>query len=258
MLESQRAWFVSEALVRRPSGCIVMLNLIWLCTQIVQDVGSEDRCFLAHPRWQALFEASARPSAVEWPSGFSLRAQLCDFLVQIPELITEVSNIVESLNTNAVVSVGLADRHQSALLRTSSIKKSVEGWYSTDLEPRRSLVTLQPDDEQPNSDHLAAYLASATQTEFPQPDLLIMIVHCVSNHLMVRLDTLLSSLISSSPYDIDRTGLCPCLATMLTRRDAAFQYWNVVKSISQVAAKPLEYGIRQLWANDTAGLDPFA
>ncbi|EXJ84968.1 hypothetical protein A1O3_05643 [Capronia epimyces CBS 606.96] len=231
MLESQRAWF------------------------IVQDVDSERQCFLSHKHWRDLLETSRRLDVGKEPRGFSLRAELCEFLVEVPSLIAEVSYVSKHMDANDITSVDFANRHQKALLRTLALKRSLESWYSAKLEPQRPSPIFQSNDQQLVRADGAVTRMPGDQPKFAYPELLSAVADCVSNSLMVRLGMLLSSMLSISPYQRDRVDLYPCLGVMLRRRDAASQSLDIVRSISHVAAKPLDFGLRQLWANGTGNLD---
>jgi hypothetical protein len=219
-------------------------------------VSSRQPCFLSNPEWRALLDTSADEVASGEDGAFILRADLCNFLLDVLSIITEVSSISRFMKSPPVNFVDTTERVERAVFRTLSIKKAIESWYNRQVEPRfgdhfmpcASFLVANQDDD-------VAKLADDGKRQYP--NLLFAVVVCVSNSMVIRLDTLLSTLVSLSPYKHDEVDLGISPSTTAQRQDIVHQSLHFVKRTSSVAAKPLSFGLQQLWFSDASWLEVF-
>lgn len=185
------------------------------------------------------------------PPSLSIRAKLCDILVDIPDLLSELSNLSDLDGSRSLDQGDLESRHECILLRAIAINRSIETWYANELEPlllayrSPSSASLKPNDP-PWDVH------PGTGKVFQYPELLLAVLDCVSNSVLVRLEKLLLTLTSTSQQQHDELKFAICPTTIARRQATIRESFNFVKKSSKVAAKPLEFGLQQLWSTDRA------
>lgn len=210
MLESQRAWY------------------------IVQDAKAGRGCFLSQPAWRELLRSSTSIADCD-DSSIALRGQLCDFLVDVPQLIDEAMGIAQQTELENDDPTDLTERRASVLLRMTSLRQALECWYLAKVSPRRWILSVPPTSKPRITNKQGA----------PYEELLFAVVDCASNSILLKLDAVILRMTTRSAGN----GLDVSIqqSSLRTRQLAIHESLNYVRQRSLVAAKPLEYGLRQLW-----------
>lgn len=176
----------------------------------------------------------------------SLRSELCDFLVDVPSLILEVSRFSDSSMMCCTDSAARAEQCEIVYRQISAFKHTIETWYSTSIVPQYTMSLST------SNTSLGGKKDRLGQSQVlpcgNQLDVLLAVVDCLSNAIMLRLDMLLAKLASILEYDL--TGSGDSNSILLQRRIAVSQSLEFIKGSSHVAAKPLKFGLQQLWSND--------
>ncbi|GAD96740.1 hypothetical protein AOR_1_594154 [Paecilomyces variotii No. 5] len=222
MLESQRAWFI-------------MLDMN----------GGED-CFLSHPKWRQLAQSPAMFPVRKGPPSLSLRSKLCNLLVDGPDLLSEASKLSRLGVSGLCHPAELERRRDDVTQRAVSMKQSIEKWYFEEFEP--SLAAQR---------HLANTSAKSVrfdphtnyEVDNPRyPEVLFGVLDCVSNSVLIRLDELLLSLTTGSLRGHGGAVVSVDPNIIAQRQETVRVSFDSVRRNSRVAAKPLEFGMRQIWS----------
>ncbi|KAL1989064.1 hypothetical protein VTN96DRAFT_5827 [Rasamsonia emersonii] len=201
MLESQRAFFIA------------------------QDANSGERCFLSDAPWREVLRRPAATAQEELPS-FSLRSQLCDFVVDILDLVDDASksNSLHRLDSDTL--------HERILHRIISLHHSLEAWYFNHLKPL-----------------LLSSNQSKTQTgSTVYPDILLFVLDAVSNSALAMLEQWYAILAAASPHRhmLSDSTICLTETSTANREAAARSSLDFVRRKAPVAAQPLVFGLKQL------------
>ncbi|KJK64727.1 GAL4-like ZnII2Cys6 or C6 zinc binuclear cluster DNA-binding domain protein [Aspergillus parasiticus SU-1] len=202
MLESQRAFF------------------------IVQDMNLRQPCFLAQSPWREFLRETEETALTPASRACVLRSKLCDWLVDVPVLLEEVSGTLHSGHCGMKL--------ERLVKRAMVIHDQIEGWYLAEVVPAVPYV-------QQRGDNGAPLRPSA---EYSQP--LMGVLDCVTNSTLITLEDAIStsvSLLSESdgfhkPIDFS--------ITISKRQQTINNALEYVRGYSLVAAKPLEFGLHQL------------
>jgi hypothetical protein len=208
-------------------------------------------CFLSQSQWRQLLRNSAASPAGQGPPSLSLRAKLCDLLVDIPDLLSELSNLSNLDGSRLPDQSDIESRHECILLRAIAISRRIRTWHVNEFEPLL-LACRSPSNAslRPNSPPWDIH--TDTGKAFEYPELLLAVLDCVSNSVLVRLEKLLLTLTPASLQQREELQLDICPATIARRQATIRKTFNFVKRSSTVAAKPLEFGLQQLWSADLA------
>ena len=212
---------------------------------IMQDKNAGRDCFLSQPRWKYLLRSPAPTANVSGPPSLFLRSQLCDFLVDLPDLLSQISNLSDW--GHKPDSREFQEQYRWVLQHAVTIRDRLEAWYTTELEPR-----ILACDANSSIDENASLRNSHADTAgpFEYPEILLGVLDCVTNSALIKLEQSILRL---------RSGLLlfkgnPDIAarhTVIARRQAkvcdAYQF---VKNKSKVAAKPLKFGLQQLGSSE--------
>ncbi|EIT73349.1 hypothetical protein AO1008_04526 [Aspergillus oryzae 100-8] len=193
MLESQRAFF------------------------IVQDMNLRQPCFLARSPWREFLRETEETALTPASWACVLRSKLCDWLVDIPVLLEEITGILRSGNYGMKL--------KRLVQRAMVIHDQIDGWYLAEVVPAVP-APLRP------------------SAEYSQP--LMGVLDCVTNSTLITLEDAIStsvSLLSESdgfhkPIDFS--------ITISKRQQTISNALKYVRGYSLVAAKPLEFGLQQL------------
>jgi hypothetical protein len=131
------------------------------------------------------------------------------------------------------------------------MNRSIETWYANELEPLL-LACGSPSSASLKSNSPAWNIHTNTRKVFEYPELLLAVLDCVSSSVLVRLEKLLLTLTSTSLQQHGELKFTLCPATIARRQATIRESFNFVKKNSKVAAKPLEFGLQQLWSTDRA------
>ena len=212
---------------------------------MIQDVIAGHYCFLSQPQWRRLLvNPAVSPMSHESPS-ISLRARLCDFLADIPDLQKEISDVSNLGMSRSLDPKALYSRQERILVRVIAMKFSVETWYVTELEPRL-LACDPPSRALLQSGSPSWSTCTEGVNEFEYSEILLAVLDCVTNTLLIKLDKLLAGLTSTSPQQHPELEFETCTVTIARRQATVCSSFNFIKKNSKVAAKPLEVGLQQL------------
>ena len=214
--------------------------------QIVQDANAGQNCFLSQSQWRQLLRNPAVSPVTQGPPSLSVRAKLCDLLVDIPDLLSELSDLDGSRSLDRS---DPESRHERILLRAIAMNRNIETWYANELEPLL-FACGPPPNASLKSNGPAWDIHTDTGKVFEYPELLLAVLDCVSNSVLVRLEKLLLTLTSASLQQHEELKFTLCPATIARRQATIRESFNFVKRHSKVAAKPLEFGLQQLWSTD--------
>lgn len=193
--------------------------------KIAQDANSGERCFLSDAPWREVLRRPAATAQEELPS-FSLRSQLCDFVVDILDLVDDASksNSLHRLDSDTL--------HERILHRIISLHHSLEAWYFNHLKPL-----------------LLSSNQSKTQTgSTVYPDILLFVLDAVSNSALAMLEQWYAILAAASPHRhmLSDSTICLTETSTANREAAARSSLDFVRRKAPVAAQPLVFGLKQL------------
>jgi hypothetical protein len=215
-------------------------------TQIVQDMHAGEDCFLAQPQWRKALSLhyDPKPPPSHKLEAIELRNALCDLLVDVPGMVQETQELLAS--PAAHEEADHLTRLERTLRRVLRMKDGVNSWYGVFAE-------AAPYDAAPGPILMdgAAEIGVRCSAGLDRPNLLYTVLDCVANSVLARLDGMLlvlSSLLRGSLGDECLAGTF-ALSGVEARRQTARAAFELVKSKSPVAAKPLEFGLRQIWSN---------
>lgn len=217
-------------------------------TQIVQDMHAGEDCFLAQPQWRKALSlhCDPKPPPSHRLEAIELRNALCDLLVDVPGMVQEAQELLASPAAHWEES----DHHtrlERTIRRALRMKDCVNSWYGIFAQAAPYDAT-----QGPVLIDGAAETGVRCSAGLDRPDLLYTILDCVANSVLARLDGMLlclSSLLRGSLGDECLVGTF-ALSGVEARRQTARAAFDLVKSKSPVAAKPLEFGLRQIWSID--------
>ena len=93
--------------------------------QIVQDANAGQNCFLSQSQWRQLLRNPAVSPVTQGPPSFSVRAKLCDLLVDIPDLISELSKLSGLDGSRLLDRSDPESRHERILLRAIAMNRNI-------------------------------------------------------------------------------------------------------------------------------------
>lgn len=183
-------------------------------------------CFLARSPWREFLRETEETALTPASWACVLRSKLCDWLVDIPVLLEEITGILRSGNYGMKL--------KRLVQRAMVIHDQIDGWYLAEVVPAVPYV-------QQHGDNSAPLRPSA---EYSQP--LMGVLDCVTNSTLITLEDAIStsvSLLSESdgfhkPIDFS--------ITISERQQTISNALKYVRGYSLVAAKPLEFGLQQL------------
>ena len=249
MLESQRAWFVRLHRDISISYAQISDTVFVLYLQIVQDIGEGRNCFLSDPEWRNLLDTAPEPAVVGNMPGLRLRVTLCDILVGIPDLVEEATRVMSSFGAEPSSTALKAKRQMHVFWRVIAEKLKLESWYMKEVQPL--LKVELPIPESTDSKLMLDPNNNSTAPTLPvYQELLLAVNDCVANAILLTMERLLLGLsakckltmndnVANTLQDIDTVA----------RKIYVNRAFDYVKSTSPVAAKPLEFGLKQLHFN---------
>lgn len=151
----------------------------------------------------------------------SLRSKFCDMLVDVPDLLSDVSRVLIAQNNETCGDIK-AERN-NILSRVISHKRWIENWYTTDLEP----MFLSGGDSR--------YL-----------NVLVAIMDFICCSTLLNLCDAISTLSSILPrYVLDPAAVIDHLA-VASWNDSVRESLGFVGGTSWVISEPLKYGLSQV------------
>ncbi|KAL1963335.1 hypothetical protein VTN77DRAFT_8456 [Rasamsonia byssochlamydoides] len=243
MLESQRAFFIAQA------------------------VHAGERCFLSEAPWRELLRRPAASAVTEEqeqeqdPPSLRLRSQLCDFLVDILDVVFEGCKF--SAREQSIISMvhqtDCNSPYKRILLRLHALHRSLEEWYVMHFHPHL-LSRDQSNTSRSSGPEEIPTASTSTSTCIAYPDIVLAVLNAVSNTALVMLEQVYSTITARcKSLDLDSTSpstICTP-ATTAKRAATARTSLDFVRRNAPVAAQPLEFGLKQLlsWSNTTSLTD---
>lgn len=195
---------------------------------------------MVQPQWRQLLGTISAPIVVDGPPGLRIRAQLCEFLVDIPGLVEQATSLLSCLQTGPG-ELQYADILQHLL----ATRNRIADWYTQQVLPLLR-AELAPTELPPLDSDRHSTLISGNARTPTKHDLLLTVSDCVVNATIAKLEQLLLQLFEAIPCG-DTHSTCEINAgTVKTRIVTALEALERVRITSSVAAKPLQFGLRQL------------
>lgn len=179
-----------------------------------------------------------------------LRTQLCDFLVEIPDLISDMADLIAPPTDVLMDPIELAYQQRTVIFRAAILKRDMEAWYTEQLQPSRLDSNTSKEDSLVSKRDIPA-------DGIAYPEILHAVVDCVSNSVLLRLDEMLLALLSVSTERYNDLELFIASNSTSKRLNIVRRSYEFVKRRSRVAAKPLEFGLKQLWSTGNHGLQSY-
>jgi hypothetical protein len=199
----------------------------------------KEHCFLRSPEWQTLLlQSPVWPFQTLQTRSLSLRSRLCGTLVDLPSLIIHCSTIDE----NQTYQTGWEERSDLLMHKVSMMLEDVKKWLTVEAEP---LFLSYASSQQVIKEHIN------------YPDIISGILDCVANTALLTMDKILrflchARLRSSSlagqirQQQLETSHLLDNPENIERWRQRAITAFNFVQGESELAAKPLEFGLRQI------------
>lgn len=198
-------------------------------------------CFLAEPEWREVFE-SPDLSLTHTSRNTALRSELCDFLVDIPALISETAVF---LSEGPPTFSSLEPHFEKQRLRlrqvTLDLSEQVKSWHG------RNFGRLSGCTQAPPLGDVRKIITGDTKHSLNPEGTLFWVVNCVTNSVLVKLEQLLFAL-DSATGDVHDAKHLLRLEEYLKHEELARTALEAVGEHSQIATKPLIFGLSQLWS----------
>ncbi|KAL1857908.1 hypothetical protein Plec18170_003132 [Paecilomyces lecythidis] len=212
----------------------------------MRDMNGGEDCFLSHPRWRQLVQSPAMYPTRKGPPSLSLRSKLCNLLVDGPDLLSEASKLSRLDSSGLCHPAELERQRDDVVRRAVSMKQSIEKWYYEEFEPSLAAqkvlanTSTRPFQSDPPTTH---------EDDNPiYPEVLFGVLDCISNSVLIRLDELLLSLTAGSLRGHGGPVVSVNTDIIARRQETVRISFDYVRRNSRVAAKPLEFGMRQIWS----------
>jgi hypothetical protein len=198
----------------------------------------KEHCFLRSPEWQALLlQSPVWPFQSLQSRALSLRSRLCGTLVDLPSLIIDYSTMGET----EIYQTGWEEQSDLLMHKASTMFDDVQKWLTVEAQP----LFLSH-----NSSH------QIIQDHIDYPDIISGVLDCVANTALFTIDKIMrflyyarirsSSLAGRSWQQQLETGQLLHDPEIINRwRQRAISAFEFVQEGSKLAAKPLEFGVRQ-------------
>ena len=205
----------------------------------------KEHCFLHSPEWQALLlQNSVWPFQTLQSRSLSLRTRLCGTLVDLPSLIIHSSTI----NKNQYYQTGCEEQSDLLMCKACTIFDNVKRWLTVEAEP---LFLSNGSSQQAFKEHI------------DYPDIIAGVLDCVANTALLTIDKILrshaklrsSSLAGRSMQEqLETSQLLDDPEIIQQWRQRAITAFEFVKGESELAAKPLDFGLRQVQSSGSTCL----
>ncbi|GMG01091.1 unnamed protein product [Aspergillus oryzae var. brunneus] len=183
-------------------------------------------CFLARSPWREFLRETEETALTPASWACVLRSKLCDWLVDIPVLLEEITGILRSGNYGMKL--------KRLVQRAMVIHDQIDGWYLAEVVPAVPYV-------QQHGDNSAPLRPSA---EYSQP--LMGVLDCVTNSTLITLEDAISTSVSLFSESDGFHKSIDFSITISKRQQTISNALKYVRGYSLVAAKPLEFGLQQL------------
>ncbi|BAE57536.1 unnamed protein product [Aspergillus oryzae RIB40] len=174
-------------------------------------------CFLARSPWREFLRETEETALTPASWACVLRSKLCDWLVDIPVLLEEITGILRSGNYGMKL--------KRLVQRAMVIHDQIDGWYLAEVVPAVP-APLRP------------------SAEYSQP--LMGVLDCVTNSTLITLEDAISTSVSLFSESDGFHKSIDFSITISKRQQTISNALKYVRGYSLVAAKPLEFGLQQL------------
>ena len=201
----------------------------------------KEHCFLRSPEWKSLLSQSAVWSFQTSQSPkLILRSRLCSILVDLPSLFMHCSSIEE----NRIYQIVWDERSEMLMHKACILFEDVRSWLTLEAEPLfLSHTSLQ----------------QVIQEQIRYPDIVCGVLDCVANTALLTINKILrclcearlrcNSLEGRDNHQSLRPGQLLDDPDITERwRGRAMTAFKYVQGESLLAAKPLDFGLRQIEA----------
>jgi hypothetical protein len=203
---------------------------------IVQDANARQDCFLSRPEWLTLSQLPDTSFAVHQSVGLLVKARILDVLLDIPSLFCQGELLWSEQDISDGVGGNLKDAAQRYQHAVTYLRTRLETLHEEELKP---LLLIQ-DHTIPN--HPRQY-----------QDLLLARLECMVLSVLVKLDQMSLLIMSRANLTPDAIGFTYDPAITMERQQIARQAFEYIQSSFPMAAKPLQFGLQQLWSRMRAG-----
>ena len=163
----------------------------------------------------------------------------------------EISNLLKISKSYELGSAEYSTLWEDLRHRATHLRKLIDFWRSTELTPLLPATSYSytlpstPDSRDSN-------IYPDGKSALEQKTLLLAVLDCVSNSALIGLHRLVVSLTPlTSSRLIEDLCVSSCSITLADRQASVRAAFEFVHSLSIVSAKPLEFGMRQLWSPDS-------
>lgn len=207
---------------------------------MLQDIGNAESCFLSQPEWLNKLRTIPNIENTERLPYLSVRAEFCDILVYIHELLSELSElpILDDAQPNT------RTRHESAVIRARRIDDNIKNWYSRAVEPLilpgSSSSSSKLDDPEEDTAFIENYAPH-------YPDALIAMFDCISNFVILKLEKMILSLSSAlSLMANEQLNFSISPSDTAKRRASMRASYKFIAIHSEHSVKPLSSALQQI------------
>lgn len=189
---------------------------------------------------------------------YAARSRLCCSLVDLSEIAVDFSSIVNETHSQSVQNFRQDHQLSGLLHRALVVRDNIETFLSQELEQcaqvhclsiRQTCVTT------------AQYAEPSIGSLVTYPDMLMGVLDCVANTVFINVDRMIYHLDQrvcqqlAEPESLAARSVTADPATVEKRRQRVRSSYNFVKAKSTLAAKPLDFGMRQIWSINGVWMD---
>lgn len=203
----------------------------------------KEHCFLSSPEWQGVLQQTATwPYQSTQASSLSLRTRLLTSLADMPSLVIYHAEV----NAEEMYQQERKERTDILISKATTMLNDAKNWLTFDAEP---LFLSYSVSIQGLHEHIS------------YPDVLAAVLDCVANTALVTIDKILRSLCKSRMVssillgeDFEANEQFDSPEIVEGWRQRAISAFKYVEGKSSIAAKPLDFGVRQIQAGNTEDL----
>jgi hypothetical protein len=204
--------------------------------------------FQSQPRWRQFLRRPLPSPLVQCVPNLLLKSSFCDLLLEVPGLLSEASRLHDLDQDRLHDESEVNHQRQVFIVRVIAFYHDLEAWYSQNLSPMlRTFRLLINQSSHSSGDSFDSSRCVDVVATYEYPDHLVAALDCVSNSILVRIQTLLMEMIALWLSPLDEHEEFFCQHTVAERQVIAREAHGFVKKTSTVAVKLLEYGLEQIW-----------
>lgn len=222
-----------------------------------------EHCFLDQPSWRALLES---PCSSSQSQSLNLRTAFCKILFPLPSLVILITKYLTETNPEICDPLVSQQESQRLLLPALTMRGDLLNWLNQEASEIRMPPHFLTIEETGRS------LTSHSQLQEQEignsyRDIIYGVLDCVANTTLLSIDKLLRRLLlfqagfrpntqerripQSQDLVVPNRQFLDTEKTIECRRKRALTAFNFVKAKSPLAAKPLEFGVKQIQSGGT-------